>query len=55
MEYNSQSIDKQKIRGTVSLVYADNPAVKAIGGFKESPTAFRKCRICDSDIQTKVR
>ena len=36
---------------------ADNPASAALGGFKESASAFRFCRHClgtDTDIQTKV-
>ena len=33
MEYNSQSMDKQKIRDTVSLVYADNPASQSYWRF----------------------
>ena len=44
-------------RGTVSIVSADNPASAALGGFKESASAFRFCRHClgtDTDIQTKV-
>ena len=48
----------KKFRDTVSLVSVDNPASQAIGGFKENPTAFKKCRICrgtNSDIQANVR
>lgn len=44
-------------RGTVSVVSADNPASAALGGLKESASAFRYCRHClgsDADIQTKV-
>lgn len=45
------------LRGTVSIVSADNPASSLLGGFKQSGSAFRPCRHCmgtDTDIQTKV-
>lgn len=45
-------------RGTVSIVSADNPASAALGGFKQSASAFRFCRHCmgtEQDIQTKVK
>ena len=32
--------------GTVTLVSADNPASSAVGGFKESTSAYRPCRQC---------
>lgn len=32
--------------GTICLVLADNLASNAIGGFKESSTAYRGCRQC---------
>ena len=45
------------LRGTVTLVSADNLAAQAIGGYKALHSAFRKCRYCmavDADIQIKV-
>ena len=45
-------------RGTISIISADNPASQLLGGFKQSHSAFRKCRHClcvDSEIQTKVK
>ena len=43
-------------RGTVSVVSADNPASAALGGFKQSASAFRFCRHClgGEDVQSKV-
>lgn len=44
-------------RGTVSIVSADNPASAALGGFKQSASAFRLCRHCmgtEQDIQAQV-
>ena len=44
-------------RGTVTIISADNPANQELGGFKQSHTAFSKCRQCyctDTDIQSKV-
>lgn len=44
-------------QGTVTVVSGDNPASAVLGGFKQSPTAFRYCRHClgtEDDIQTKV-
>lgn len=43
-------------RGTVTVVSADNPASAALGGFKQSSSAFRFCRHCmgTEDVQTKV-
>ena len=43
MEYISQSTDKQKLEALCHLYMQIILLVKAIGGFKESPTAFRKC------------
>ena len=43
-------------KGTVT-VSGDNPASAALGGFKQSPSAFRYCRHClgtASEIQSKV-
>lgn len=45
------------LRGTVTLVSADNLAAQAIGGYKALHSAFRKCRYCmavDADMQVKV-
>ena len=45
------------LRGTVTLVSADNLASQAIGGYKALHSAFRKCRYCmavDEDLQSKV-
>lgn len=46
------------IRGTISVISADNPASAALGGFKQSPSAFRFSRHClgnKTDIQSKVQ
>lgn len=42
------SIEDEEVKfyGTVALVSADNPASAALGGFKESSSAFRCCRHC---------
>ena len=43
--------------GTVTIVSGDNPASAALGGFKQSASAFRYCRHClgtEIDIQSKV-
>jgi len=37
---------KKKIFGSLALVIGDNPASSAIGGFKESSSAYRPCRHC---------
>lgn len=45
-------------RGSVSIVSADNPASAALGGFKQSASAFRFCRHCmgtGEDINSHVR
>ena len=45
------------LRGTLTVVSADNPAANLIGGYKMLTSALRKCRTCmavDSDMQTKV-
>jgi len=47
----------QKIFGSLSLVIADNPASCALGGFKESASAYRPCRHClgtADEIRTNV-
>lgn len=36
----------QVLNGTIAIVSADNPASNIIGGFKESPSAYRPCRHC---------
>ena len=44
-------------QGTVTIVSGDNPASAALGGFKQSASAFRFCRHClgtENDIQSKV-
>ena len=33
-------------RGTVAIISADNPASAALGGFKESTSAYKPCREC---------
>ena len=45
------------MRGTLTLVSADNLAAQLIGGYKGLQSAFRKCRTCmavDADMQSKV-
>lgn len=45
-------------RGTISVISADNPASAALGGFKQSASAFRFCLHClgnEADIQSKVQ
>ena len=37
---------KQKMFGSVAVIIADNPASSALGGFKESSSAYRPCRHC---------
>lgn len=48
---------KQKLFGSLAVVIADNPASSAIGGFKESSSAYRLCRHClgtAEEIKTHV-
>ena len=45
------AIHAPTIYGTLGLVSADNPASCALGGFKESTSAYRHCRQC---MGTKV-
>lgn len=48
---------KKRIRGSIALCLADNPASHALGGYIALSSAKRKCRHClaiDKDIQTKV-
>ena len=43
--------------GTVGIVSADNLASNALGGFKESCSAYRYCRQCQathSEVKSKV-
>ena len=45
------------LRGTLTIVSADNPAANLIGGYKSLTSAFRKCRTCmatENDMLTKV-
>lgn len=37
---------EQMVYGTLALVSADNPASNAMGGFKESASAYLPCRQC---------
>lgn len=53
------TIDSQTVylRGTLTLVSADNLASNLIAGYKSLTSAFRKCRTCmatATDMQTKV-
>ena len=48
----------QKVFGSLTVVIADNPASCAIGGFKESSSAYRPCRHClgtAEEIKINVR
>ena len=45
------------VRGTISLVSADNLAIWALGGFKALASAVRKCQYCMAiaeDMKSKV-
>ena len=56
VEFNIQG-EMRRLRGTVALGLADNPAAHNLGGYKSLSSAIRKCRQClavDEDIQTKV-
>lgn len=47
-----------RFQGTVALISADNPASAALGGFKESSSAFRCCRQClgtQEEIKEQVK
>ena len=53
------TIDNQTVhlRGSLTLVCADNIASNLIAGYKSLTSAFRKCRTCmatATDMQTKV-
>jgi len=53
------TIDNQTVhlRGTLTVVSADNIASNLIAGYKSLTLAFRKCRTCmatATDMQTKV-
>ena len=46
------------LRGTLTIVSADNPAANLIGGYKSLTSAFRKCRTCmaiSTNMQTEVQ
>ena len=46
-----------RVRGTLTLVSADNPAANLIAGYKSLTSAFRKCRTCmavTEDMRTQV-
>lgn len=48
----------EKMYGTLCLVSADNPASSALGGFKETTSAYRPCRQCTAtrlEMDTKFR
>lgn len=45
------------LRGTLTIVSADNPAANLLGGFKSLTSAFRKCRTCmvtETDMQVGI-
>ena len=45
------------LRGTITILSANNLAAQLVGGYKALQSAFRKCRYCmavDDDMQTKV-
>ena len=39
----------ERMYGTLCAVSADNPAIQALGGFKESCAASKYCRHCMAD------
>ena len=43
---------KEKFYGTIAVVSADNLGSLALGGFKESCTAYRCCRYCMATQET---
>ena len=49
---------RKQFRGTLTIVYADNPAAQLVGGYKQLHSATQKCRDClavsDDIMQTKV-
>lgn len=50
--------ETQYLKGSVTVVSADNPASALLGGFKQSASAFRFCRHCmgsEKDVQSKVK
>ena len=49
--------ERKQLRGTLTVVSADNPAAQLVGGYKQLHSAVRKCRDClavGDDMQTKV-
>ncbi len=49
--------ERKQLRGTLTVVSADNPAAQLVGGYKQLHSATRKCRDClaiGDDMQTKV-
>lgn len=49
--------ESKQLRGTLTVVSADNPAAQLVGGYKQLHSATRKCRDClamNDDMQTKV-
>lgn len=49
--------ERKQLRGTLTIVSADNPAAQLLGGYKQLHSANRKCRDClavSDDMQTKV-
>ena len=49
--------ERKQLRGTLTVVSADNPAAQLVGGYKQLHSATRKCRDClavSDDMQTKV-
>ena len=57
VEFSLQG-ELRRLRGTVSIGSADNPASCLLGGYKALSSALRKCRDClavDEDVQTKVK
>lgn len=44
------------LRGTITIISADNLSAQLLGGYKALNAALRKCRYCmavDDDMQTK--
>ena len=49
--------ERKQLRGTLTIVSADNPAAQLVGGYKQLHSATRKCRDClavSDDMQTKA-
>ena len=45
---------RQQMYGTLAAVSADNLGSLALGGFKESCTAYRRCRQCYATYDTMI-